>query len=57
MTELGTETKIGSEDKFKLIHNSKGYNWEFQIIKTEGMSWDDVLAQMKKLNPRDKSIK
>ena len=57
MTEVNENIVIGTQldtnpnyEKIKLTKNTKGYNWEIQILKEKKEDWDAVLAKLKELN-------
>ena len=51
-TQLDTNPNY---EKIKIIKNTKGYNWEIQILKEKKENWDDVLANLKALNEKVKA--
>jgi len=49
MTDLATEV-IRECDTFKIIKNTKGFNWEIKLIQKKDQTDEEWFARMDKLN-------
>ena len=41
---------IESKASIKLTKNSKGYNWDIKVTQEEGMTMDDVLKEVERMD-------
>ena len=50
MEENNTPTYTDSTESIKITKNTKGFNWEIKIIKTQEQTDEQWLARLHKLN-------